>query len=61
MPILIQRMVFDNMLDYIPKSTPSLARPIIGKVSEQLKKHLVDSELKKHLTMVCRGIFYEEF
>ena len=53
MPILVQRMIFNNMLNYVPKSTPLSVRPTVGKVSDQLKKLLVEPDLKKNLMMVC--------
>ena len=57
MPILVQRMYFDIMLGYVPKSSSPLVRPIVGKVFNQLKNILTDADLKKNIMMVCGGIF----
>lgn len=54
MPILIQRMIFD----YVPKNAPFWIRPTVRTVFDQLKKLLVEPEIKKNLTMVCWSIFY---
>ena len=55
MPILIQRLIFEN----VPKNSPFWIRPIVNQVFTQLNKLLVEPEIKKNLTMVC-GIFYED-
>jgi hypothetical protein len=54
MPILIQRMIFD----YVPKNAPFWIRPIVRTVFDQLKKLLVEPEIKKNLKMVCGDIFF---
>jgi glutathione S-transferase len=56
MPILIQRLIFENA----PKNAPFWMRPIVNQVFAQLNKLLVEPEIKKNLTMVC-CIFYEDF
>jgi len=48
MPILIQGMIFD----FILKNAPFWIRPIIRKVFDQVKKILVEPEIKKNLTMI---------
>lgn len=49
MPILVQKIIFDA----VPKRAPFLIRPILNRVFTQLKKLLVEPEIKKNLTMVC--------
>ena len=51
MPILIQRMVFD----YVAKNAPFWIRPILKMVFGQLRKVLIDPEIRKNLAMVCNG------
>jgi len=48
MPILIQRLIFEN----VPKNSPFWIRPIVNQVFTQLNKLLVEPEIKKNLMMI---------